>query len=522
MSTIKDEIFYHVFQRSFFDSNNDRHGDFIGLKEKIPYLKWLGIDSIILLPIYESIFYHNYFAADFRKIDPKYGNIEEFHELVNALHNVGIKIYLDMEYQYVSEDHIWFSDSFQNPTSKYSDYIVYSGPDNSSPESIIFNLNSVESYSGIKKKVATVNMNNPQVYKAIKNEFRFWLDPHGDGSLKDGVDGFRLDHLMDDLDSKGLFTNLLGKFWKPLIMDLRELNPEVKIIGEQGDWSASTEDYFSIAGVDLMLAFPLKHAISDWNKNKIIEEGRKLTFGSGTVQFNKEEINKDRSNEQTLDRGSEQKLIVFIENHDTDRFASIHPRSLGKLKLAAILNLLLAYSPSIYYGQELGMKGKGGFEKFGVSDGNDIPRREAFPWNASIHSKGTALWYKDSGPWWDQTFLKDHDGISVDEQEGDENSLLNFYRKLIKIRKENDAFKAGSLRFFEISNNSILGFERKYSNETFQVFLNLSNENVEENLNNNDIKYSNGTILSSEGSSLDQLKLYLGTEGFLIIKMNDS
>ena len=118
---VKDEIIYHIFQRSFYDSNGDKHGDLEGIRLKLDYLQDLGVTAILLTPLYDSPFYHNYFANDFKKIDPWYGTMQSYLNLVKDLHSRGMKIYLDMETQYVTEDHIWWTDGVDNPKSKYAD-----------------------------------------------------------------------------------------------------------------------------------------------------------------------------------------------------------------------------------------------------------------------------------------------------------------------------------------------------------------------------------------------------------------
>ena len=456
-SAYKDEIFYHVFQRSFYDSNGDGHGDLKGLQQKLDYLVYLGITSIILVPLYKSFFYHNYFADDFRAIDEKYGTLTEFRALVDAIHDKKMKIYLDMEVHYVAEDHLWFKDSFQNPGSKYSDFLIYNGPGNTEPGSIIFNLTELQSYNGVKKKVACLNLYNESVKQYLTDEFNYWTDPHGDGSLKHGVDGFRIDHMMDDLDEKGIVTNMFIDFWRPIFGKIRFINPEIKFMGEQADWSSYGEEYFLNAGIDYMFAFPLSFGFINWSKVEIMNKM------DGTMYATPQGCNQ----------------LVFLENHDTNRFASRPRMTSAKLKVSAVLNILLGGLPCIYYGQELGMKGQGGFNAFGLSDGNDIPRREAFPWTATIKSEGIALWYKDTGPWWDQSELKDHDGISYEEQIFDTSSLLNWYRFLIQLRKDNSAFQNGKLNFIYHQNDNVLSFIRQNEASSFMIHLNLSEEQQE-------------------------------------------
>jgi glycosidase len=362
-----------------------------------------------------------------------------------------------MEVQYVAEDHIWFKDSFENPSSPFSQHIIYNGPDNTDPESIIFDLKEIHSYDGRVKKVACLNLFNPATQELIFEEFRYWLDPMGDGSLRSGVDGFRLDHMMDDLDDKGKLTQVYSRFWKPIIQKAKAINDQVKFIGEQANWESHGDLAFREADVDYMFAFPLKFAISEQNVSRI-----KWTQIDG--------LNK-------TPEGKSQ--IIVIENHDTTRYATTVGRNPGLLRVGATLNILLKGLPALYYGQELGMEGAGGFQSYGRSDGNDIPRREAFPWEELTNSPGAALWYKESGPWWDDSKLADSDGISVEEQLKDPQSLLHFYKTLIRIRKRHTAFQNGDIKFLENQSDKAIAFTREWEEQIFLVQVNFSNEELE-------------------------------------------
>ena len=136
----KGEIIYHVFQRSFYDSNGDNQGDLNGLKEKLDYLQDLGVTAILLLPLYDADCYHNYFAHDFEKIDPEYVTMQDYIALVKAIHRRGMKIYIDMETQYVTEKHAWWQDAVGNLSSKYSDYILFDDAAHTTPASMVFDL----------------------------------------------------------------------------------------------------------------------------------------------------------------------------------------------------------------------------------------------------------------------------------------------------------------------------------------------------------------------------------------------
>ena len=157
------EVIYHLFQRSFYDSNGDMQGDLNGINSKLDYLQDLGVNAILLLPLYQSVYYHNYFADDFDSIDNEYGSMQDYINLVKAIHQRGMKIYLDMETQYVTEDHVWWKDSYGNLNSKYSDYILYDDSAHVKPSSIVFGVNGLTGYDNVYKKITTVNLKSKNV-----------------------------------------------------------------------------------------------------------------------------------------------------------------------------------------------------------------------------------------------------------------------------------------------------------------------------------------------------------------------
>jgi glycosidase len=112
-----------------------------------------------------------------------------------------------------------------------------------------------------------------------------------------------------------------------------------------------------------------------------------------------------------------------------------------------------------------------------MTDGNDIPKREAFEWFKSGSGKGMAAWYKNSGPWWDNTNIKANDGVSLEEQQPDKNSLFNFYKTMIKLRKSNAALSSGSYRNAVNNNDHVFSFIREDGETKVLVAINLSNEN---------------------------------------------
>lgn len=451
VQSTKGEVIYHVCQRSFYDSNGDLNGDLKGLRQQLDYLQDLGITSILLLPLYEADCYHNYFANDFEKIDSEFGSMQDFIDLVKDVHQRGMKIYMDMETQYVTDNHLWWKDAVSNLNSPYSDYILFDDAAHTSPATMIFDLRVLHSYDGKTIRVTTVNLKNKKVLDYNTQLFTYFLDPNKDGKFDDGVDGFRLDHAMDHLDAKPTLTNLFAEFWSPLITALKEINPSIKIVAEQADWSDYGFDYFARANVDRVFGFGLQKAILTFDKQQIINKADTIL--------------------KKTPKGNDQ--LIFIENHDIDRFASV-VTNLEKQKVAASLMLLIGGIPSIYYGQEIGMQGK--VYAYGNTDGNDIGRREAFDWYQKGEGTGMSFWYKNSGNWWNTQNLKPNDGISLEEQQNDPNSLYTCYKKTIQLKQSNTALATGNYENAANNNDKVISFYRYNNQQKILVVINLSNE----------------------------------------------
>jgi alpha-amylase len=450
---LPQEVIYHVFERSFFDANGDRQGDLRGLRQKLDYLQQLGVTSVLLTPLYESVFYHNYFADDWKKIDPNYGTTRDFTNLARSLHSRGMKLYIDMETQYVTERHAWWQSAVGNLQSPCRSFLLFDDSQHEKPSSIIWGITELKGYNDSTRKVTTVNLRDPGVLAYNERLFAYFADPNGDGKFDDGVDGFRLDHCMNNLDSNPRLTELFTRFWMPLIAKLKAVNPRLTFVAEQADWGSVGFDYFSKGSIDRVFAFRLAMAIASFDKTQL-QKAADTTLGM-------------------LPAGKEQ--VVFIENHDLDRFASRVNKDPGKERAAAVLNLLLGGIPSIYYGQELGMFGAGGFNKFGNTDANDIPRREAFEWYAADTGRGMALWYKDTGPWWDSTNLKPFDGISLEEEQPDPQSLWNYYRQLLTLRNAYPVFQTGSYDSLSNTNPKVFSWCRlKGNKDVAWLVVNLS------------------------------------------------
>jgi len=460
-ASLENEIFYHVFTRSMRDSNGDRDGDLKGIEESLPYLQRLGVTSILLTPLYPSPFYHNYFASSFDGIDPEYGTMDDYRSLVRAIHARGMKVYLDQEFQYVAYDHPWFKSALGNPASPYSDFFIFHGPNNTKPESGVFNITMAKRFPGSETGITMLNVKSPKFQAWAANYLLGWVDPNRDGDFSDGVDGFRIDHMMDDLDNKHMLTGLFDGLWKPLFAKLRAVNPKLTIIAEQYDWGDGA-DFLKRGGVDAAFAFPLTGAIRSFDKAKIVA-------AIGTV-------------ERAVPPGKHE--LVFVENHDMGRIASDPEITPEKLRTAATLMTLLKGTPSIYYGQELGMRGLPRDEY--KSDEREIGMREAFEWSAKVEAPGEATWYKGDKTYWTERFARDDDGVSLAEEDRDPSSLLNHYRGVLKLRAAHPAFRTGAQRVIP-GGGTILVVERSSGSQRFLMVANLSGQSAEYLVSGRDI-----------------------------------
>jgi glycosidase len=374
--------------------------------------------------------------------------MDDYRRLVTEVHRRGMKIYLDQEMQYVAHDHAWWAEPRADRASQWSDYILWDDRAAGVAEEGPFGLREATGFDGRTTGITTVNLHSPEVHAYFERYFLYWVDPNGDGDFSDGVDGFRIDHMMDDLDNKGLLTDLFARFWRPLFARLRAVNPNVRIIAEQADWGYG-DDYLARGDVDCVFAFPLRNAIVSSDRAELV-----------------------RALAETAQRTPEGRCnLVFLENHDMNRFATEVESAPQRLRLGAALNVLLQGTPILYYGQELGMRGRAA-EDYGT-DANHIPLREAFRWRAALDAPGSALWYRSDAPWWRERFNRDRDGVSVQEQDRDRASLLNFYRRLLRLRRERPELSQGDQRILP-TEGSALALLRTHGGERSLLIANFS------------------------------------------------
>ena len=420
LNTWEAQIVYQIFPRSFRDGNGDGHGDFVGISESLEGLRDEGYTTILLNPIQKSRFYHNYFADDWFDIDPKYGTLEEFRCLVTRAHGLGLKILLDMEPQYLTELHPWATK-----------------PEYQGRPGLVAEDQAQAWYDGTRIRFCPVNLNHPEVVEEMVKLFRFWADL--------GVDGFRIDHMMDNLDNLGDQTGLLAGLWKSIETAL----PQCFFVGEQADWESWADilNLFAKTPTQAAFAFRLRKSLLTLSKCEI---ERSLAEPSWMIPAGRFQM-------------------TFLENHDLDRVAEVVPDE-RKQRLLAGLLMTLKGCPAVYSGQEIGMKGRQG--AWGT-DGNDIPVRLGYRWSSQVSDPRTPSWYQGTGPWAETEASTDHDGRSVEEQLQDPNSLLLWYRKLLALRRNSPALMVGSQEVVPQSDPELLTVQRTLGEETVLLVANL-------------------------------------------------
>ena len=400
----RNAVFYQIFVRSFYDGNGDGIGDFQGITKNIEYLKELGVDAIWLMPMFESSTYHGYDVVDYYSVEQDYGTMEEFQELVDSCHENDIKIIIDFVVNHSSSYNEWFRDALSNPESEYRDYYLIQDTE---PENMSMWWQDEETglyyYGHYDSIMPDFNYDNAAVREKIKDVAGFWLDK--------GIDGFRLDgsNNIDEEDESATHA-----WWQEFTAYVKEKNPDAFIVGE--NWYSNTQSIAPYYG-DMYSSFdfPLCNKIAD------------MVGGSQTDVVSI--LAGVHESYAAAAEGSNGLVSYFsdstmIGNHDMDRIAT-RAGSQENARLAAALLMTLPGTPFIYYGDELGQYGQS-------PDGN---RREPFDWYASAEGEGMTVM---KGTYFDNmVYTVAGDGISYEEEAADENSMFNYYKKLIAIRKEN-------------------------------------------------------------------------------------
>ncbi len=460
----KSALTYEIFVQSFADSDGDRIGDLKGITQKLDYLDQLGVEAIWLMPIHPSPSYHKYDVVDYKAIHPDYGTMNDFKEMLAEAHRRGIKVMIDLVLNHTSEEHPWFQAALQNPESKYRDYYVWasaeeiakisareSGADNHHhPSQWHENLLRKEDqkyYGFFWKGMPDLNYDNPEVRKEALEIGRFWLE-------EIGIDGFRLDAARYIyLDSHSAKSRA---WWQEFREEMQTYNPEVYLVGEV--WA----DAEKIAPYLRCL-----HACFNFDLGKAILK---------SIQTQKaDSLLTEYQQIQELYQSASPDYVdaIFLTNHDQNRVMSALGNHPEKAKLAASMLLTLPGAPYIYYGEEIGMKGKKPDEQI----------REPFLWDVYEKDAFRTKWITPQYNTEEQT-------TPLAVQKNDERSIFRHYQSLIRFRQNSSLLKQGKLvPAFSLGEN-LLSFYRVLGEDSLWVVHNLSEQAHKIKLSANQASFS--------------------------------
>lgn len=402
---VKDGVMYEIFVRSFADSDGDGIGDLPGLIRKLDYLNDgddtttddLGISVIWLMPIFATTSYHGYDVKDYYSINPEYGTNQDFQELLRQSHARGIRVITDMVLNHCSNQHPYFLDAYGNPDSQYDDWFFFTNPSNTRAHNWEFRHRPGDR-GLLDPFMPAWNVNNPSVQQYLIDMCKYWIDPNEDGDFSDGIDGFRCDYVKGPPHA----------FWKKFRCEVKSLNPDILLLAENWEGMQSIAQSFDDE-FDMAFDFPFQGSVME-----LISSGN----ASALIRL----INEQQSllpPHATMNR--------FINNHDMNRIFTRLSERQAKLSIALLLTI--PHMPMLYYGDEIGMRGR--------KDPYDEGIRRPMEWCADNNCAEMTSWY----PVWNTQA----DGISVEEETEDPTSILSYTRQLIRLRDMHPALEKGTI-----------------------------------------------------------------------------
>lgn len=516
----KEGIIYQIYPRSFFDSSGNGIGDLNGISKKLHYIKSLGVDMVWICPFYKSPNKDNgYDISDYKDISKIFGDLNTFDTLLKKMHSLGLKLIMDLVVNHTSDKHPWFKKARKSRESKFHDYYIWKdGEKDKKPN----NWKSVFSGSAWKwneqtkeyflhlytKNQPDLNWENPTVRKEVYSIIDFWLSK--------GVDGIRMDVIsliskrldFKNIPNNMIFIDVMEKYYAngPRVHEyIKEMNKKVLskydivTIGEGPGINLNNGlDYVNEDENELNMIFHFDHLTMDFGK-----EGKYDPIPFDFIKFKKIFSNWDKLFSK---RGWNS---IFLGNHDFSRIVSrfgndneFHEES---SKLLATLLMTLRGTPSLYQGDEIGMTN---VDYSNISFYDDVETINA--WKEAIDNKKNMKKFfeaiqkqsrdnartpmqwdnkKNAGfskvkPW-----IKVNDNykkINVKNQEKDLDSILNYYKLLIKLRKENSTLVYGKYEDLGPMHTKIFSYKRWDENDVFIIHLNFSNCSVK--INSNEIK----------------------------------
>ncbi|RHP02213.1 glycosylase [Firmicutes bacterium AF36-3BH] len=515
---LENAVFYNVYPQSFYDSNGDGIGDLNGITEKLNYIKDMGFTAIWLNPFYESSYRDGgYDVTDFYKVGKRYGTNADFKRLCTIAHQKGIKVCVDLVAGHTSLECEWFKKSCCTEKNEYTNRYVWT--DN------WLNIYNGECIGGYAQRNGAymknffycqpalnygfANIDEPswqlppehpdcrETKRELINIMEYWITL--------GADGFRVDLaaslIKNDYDGRAII-----KFWREIRTIFDEKYPECVLISE---WSHPSRAIAAGFHIDFLIhaVFPaytsLFRAEDERNVPRIFFGNSFFdTRGNGNIEtFLNDYLDEY---EKTKDRGF---ISIPTGNHDLARIS--YGRTNTELEVIFAFIMTMPGIPFVYYGDEIGMEyipdmpsKEGGFTRTGS--------RTPMQWK-----KGKNAGFSDGAK--ELLYLPvNENGVNVEEQLGDENSLLNKVKELIALRKTTQALSAsGGIEFLNRKNGGYpLVYKRMSENEQYLICINPSNEDKRFEMELCvDVIMQNGNIKISEG------EIVLGAVSYTILKL---
>ena len=495
----KDAVIYQLHVRAFFDSNGDGLGDFQGLAEKLDYVRDLGVNTIWLLPFYPSPLKDDgYDIADYHGIHPQYGTLADFRQFVREAHRRELRVITELVVNHTSDQHAWFQAARRAPAgSSKRDFYVWSDTDRKYPGTrVIFTDTETSNWTWDPVAKAyywhrffshqpDLNFDNPSVLKAVVRTMREWLDA--------GVDGFRLDAIPYLVEREGTSNENLPETHaviKRIRAELDARYPRKVLLAEANQWPEDVREYFG-DGDECHMAyhFPLMPrmymAIAQEDRHPVVEIMQQTPDIPENCQW---AIFLRNHDELTLEMVTNRERDYMYQMYAADprarinlgirrRLAPLLENDMDRIKLMNSLLLTMPGSPIIYYGDEIGM---GDNIYLGDRNGVRTPMQWSPDRNAGFSRADPQRLYLP--PIMDAIY--GYEAVNVEAQLREPNSLLNWMRRLLAVRKTSHAFGRGKLTFLAPGNRKILAYVREYGEEVILCVANLgrSAQPVELNL----------------------------------------
>lgn len=470
---------YQIYPRSFQDSNHDGIGDLKGIESRLDDLVALGVDAIWISPIYPSpMADFGYDVADYTAIDPRFGTLEDFDSLLKAAHDRGLRLLLDFVPNHSSDQHPWFLESRASRDNPKRDWYIWRdpAPEGGPPNNWISDFGGPAwewdaatgqyYYHAFLKEQPDLNWRNPELRQAMLDVLRFWFDR--------GVDGFRIDvlwHMIKHADfpdnpANPAFTPAMGEMHRVLQLHSTD-QPEVH--GIAADMRRVTDGYPERVLVG-EIYLPVERLMRYYGEG---EPGVHLPFNFQLIEAPWDArglAGLIADYETALPAGGWPNWV--LGNHDRPRAATRFGPA--QARVAAMLLLTLRGTPTIYYGDEIGMEDVAippgqvqdprELREPGIGLGRD-PVRTPMAWDSSANAGFSA-----ATPW--LPLHADWATRNVAAQREDPRSMWRLYRDLLALRRSRAALSVGDWLPIECAGN-LLAYERRHRDERLLVVLNL-------------------------------------------------